>query len=134
MDIIVTTPKSRMADAAREAAECIANEGGEYFRRFSRFQVPKIDIGERVYYVEDGYIRGFAVVSRTADIPRRMQCDTTGRWYDPGFYVFMPAESWYNVAWAAADCGPTIDHRPAGPWARVPAAPLRTTHERTGHV
>jgi len=36
MDIIVTTPKSQMANAAQEAADCIENGGGEYFRRADR--------------------------------------------------------------------------------------------------
>lgn len=83
-----------MIEAAREAEECIDAGGGNYFRRFQLDRSPSINIGERVWYVEDGYLRGYAVVSRAANIPRRMQCDTTGRWYEPGFYVFMPADSW----------------------------------------
>lgn len=93
MDIIVTTPKFQIANAAQEAADCIADGGGDYFRRFTP-PGPDINIGERVFYVEDGFVRGFAVVSRVANIPRTMQCDTTGRWYAPGFYIFMPANSW----------------------------------------
>lgn len=94
MDIIVTTPRSRMADAAREAADCIAAGGGEYFRRFPLYLAPDVNIGERVYYVEDGYVRGFAIVGRVANNPRGLRCDTTGQWYPPGFYVFLPADSW----------------------------------------
>ena len=94
MDIIVTTPKSQMANAAQEAADCIENGGGEYFRRFPINQVPNINIGERVFYVEDGYIRGYARVSRMFNTPRYIQCDTTGRWWPPGFYLVMPADSW----------------------------------------
>jgi len=94
MNIIVTTPKSQMANAAKEAAECLDNGGGSYFRRFSLSRPPTVTIDDRVYYVEDGFIRGFAVITGITNIPRCMQCDTSGRWYDPGFYIFMPAESW----------------------------------------
>lgn len=93
MDIIVTTPKSQIANAAQEAADCIAEGGGVYFRRFSG-GVPNINVGERVFYIEDGFVRGYAIVCRVANVPHTMQCDTTGRWYDPGFYVFMRADSW----------------------------------------
>ena len=95
MDIIVTTPKSEMAAAAQEVADCIAAAGGEYFRRFPRSQAPKVATGDRVYYVEDGYIRGFALVSRVEDRPHAgVTCDTTRRPWLPGFYVFMDAASW----------------------------------------
>lgn len=105
-DIIVTTPKSEIGNAAKEAAECIANGGGWYFRRV--FTKPRINRGERVWYVEDGYIRGYAIVSEIIDtstpegrtklkgmglevIP---ECDVTGRRYGHGNYIFMRAESW----------------------------------------
>jgi hypothetical protein len=94
MDIIVTTPKFLLAESAQEAANCIADGGGEYFRRFGHGQHPNIAVGERVYYVEDGYVRGYAVVNRVMNPARQIQCDTTGRWYAPGFYVFMSSDSW----------------------------------------
>jgi hypothetical protein len=96
MDIIVTTPKTEMANAAREAADVLAAGGGEYFRRFSlRCYPAQINNGNRVYYVEDGYIRGFGIVSETLYCGDGMQCDTTGRRrWSPGFYVFMDATSW----------------------------------------
>ena len=93
MDIIVTTPKSEMANAAREAADCIAAGGGEYFRRFPLVRTPKVTPADRVYYVEDGYVRGFAVISRLS-YESGMNCDTTGRRWARGWYVFMDANSW----------------------------------------
>jgi hypothetical protein len=93
MDIIVTTPKSEMANAAREAADCIAAGGGEYFRRFHPRQAPTIGDGDRVYYVEDGFIRGFALVTQ-AEERAPMCCDTTGARWPAGFYIFMDAASW----------------------------------------
>ncbi|MGD8718385.1 MAG: hypothetical protein PVH29_06130 [Candidatus Zixiibacteriota bacterium] len=66
-DVIVTTPKNRMAEAALEAEEIKAVGGGYYYREF-KYRVAPAAIGEgdRVYYVEDGYIRGFCLVSRVA--------------------------------------------------------------------
>lgn len=94
MDIIVTTPKSQMRAAAREAANCIAAGGGEYFRRFHLNSAPTVKKGDRVYYVEDGYVRGFAVVSRDEWRGQPQQCHTTGHVWLPGIYVFMDATTW----------------------------------------
>jgi len=94
MDIIVTTPKSQMRAAAQEAADCIAAGGGMYFRRFAIRQAPTIVAGDRVYYVEDGFVRGFAVVSNTMFVSEGKTCDTTGRKWPPGFYVYMDATNW----------------------------------------
>ena len=96
MDIIVTTPKGQMAAAAQEAADCIADGGGEYFRRFHSLNCPhQLHAGDRVYYVEDGFIRGFCTVSRVQAVgPDGMVCDTTGRRWSQGFFAFMPASSW----------------------------------------
>jgi hypothetical protein len=102
MDIMVTTPKSEMANAAREAAECLAAGGGEYFRRFPAEHHPDVQTLDRVYYVEDGYLRGYAVVSETQGLlDGGRQCDTTGRRWGPGFYAFMDARSWHWIEPAA---------------------------------
>jgi len=95
MDIIVTTPKSEMANAAREAADVLAAGGGEYFRRFAFHAAPsRLNAGDRVWYVEDGYLRGFAVVSRIEHRTVGEMCVTTGRNWPQGVYVFMDATSW----------------------------------------
>ena len=93
MDIIVTTPKKEMASAAREAADCIRAGGGEYFRWFPMSCAPSVKPGDRMYYVEDGFVRGFAVVSRCG-LSLANQCATTGRVWPPGYYVVMDATSW----------------------------------------
>ena len=92
MDIIVTTPKSQMENARREAADVKAAGGGEYFRRFH--SKPPVHPGERVYYVEDGYVRGFALVDRVEHHPNGMRCESTGRFWQYGWYVFMDAACW----------------------------------------
>lgn len=99
MDIIVTTPKSEMANSAREAADCLAAGGGEYFRRFGMNATdPNCFPGNRVYYVEDGYVRGFAVVDRIRNYSILVRCATTGRDWPAGFYVIMRADSWHWIA------------------------------------
>ncbi len=92
MDIIVTTPKSEMTNAAMEAASCLKDKGGYYFRRFYR-PFP-IKPGARVYFVEDGFIRGFGIVYRMHDLMDGKVCSTTGKKHLPGYYIFMRADSW----------------------------------------
>lgn len=92
MDIIVTTPKSQIRTAAQEAADAIEAGVGQYFRRFNR--PVNISPGDRVFYVEDGYIRGFALVMDTTHETDGMNCDTSGRVWPPGFFVIMDAKTW----------------------------------------
>jgi hypothetical protein len=95
MDIIVTTPKTQMAAAAQEAAECIRAGGGEYFRRFNGHCAPIcLRPGERVWYVEDGFLRGYCTVIRVENCPQGRVCATTARRWPPGVYVFMDATRW----------------------------------------
>ena len=95
MDIIITTPKREMANAAREAADCIADGGGEYFRQFRYGSSPtKLKLDQRVWYVEDGYLRGFCTTIRVEHKPVWTTCQTTGRSWAPGLYVIMDATSW----------------------------------------
>ena len=90
MDIAVTTPKSEMRSAAEEAQMCLRNGGGYYYRTMSR--LPKdLDIGDKVFYVEDGFVRGFAVVY---DIDYgEFTCSATGK-QRSGNQIIMSADSW----------------------------------------
>jgi hypothetical protein len=83
-DIVVTTPKSRMAEAAREAEELKAAGGGYYIRDYTKGRIPDVRPGDRVYYVEDGYLRGFCLVERViyASNGKRVA------------RVYMDAETW----------------------------------------
>ena len=93
MDIVVTTPKTKMREAAQEAEDCIADGQGFYFRRFAR--LPKaLRVGDRVYYVENGFVRGFALVTELRYEEHDRVCETTGRWFSPGAYIFMDATTW----------------------------------------
>ena len=92
MDIIVTTPKDQIKNAAKEAEKALSGEVSHYFRHFKK---PPIDlnIGDKVFYVEDGYVRGFAVVvSITTE--KGVPCSTTGLKYGEGVYVWMPVNTW----------------------------------------
>lgn len=90
MDIIVTTPKREIANAAAEAAEVIADGGGRYFRHLGR-RPEKTKPGERIFYVEDGYIRGFAIILLIEYCD--MKCATTGRMWT-GINAGMDATTW----------------------------------------
>lgn len=94
-NIIVTTPKKMMKVAEEEARACIEAGGGFYFRTF-RSRPKEIEIGSKVFYVEDGWVRGYATIS---DIHHgRMKCGTTGRDWGEGWHVIMRADSWKWVA------------------------------------
>lgn len=100
MDIIITTPKSQMKAAAQEAADAKshirAGARPRYFRRFPTSCYPvSLTPGDRVYYVEDGYVRGFAVVVAIVMSPLSgWTCETTGKRWPPGMFVFVDAKSW----------------------------------------
>lgn len=90
-DIMVTTPRHQSKNAEAEARSCVRAGGGDYFRRFAR--LPKgLKIGSRLFYVEDGYLRGYAVVSNVRT--GQMRCDVTGKKWAPGAYAVMRADSW----------------------------------------
>lgn len=92
-DILVTTPKSQIEHAAREAETCIKNGGGYYFRKFVRMPRMMRSGGSRIFYVEDGYIRGFGVVT---DIKWRgnMTDSISGEEWGKGYYITIPADTW----------------------------------------
>lgn len=91
-DIVVTTPKSEMKAAAAEAQDCICRGGGHYFRRLNS-RPTGMDPGSKVFYVEDGYIRGYATLCAVMT-KHEIKCATTGRTWPPGVYLIMPAKSW----------------------------------------
>lgn len=144
-DIIVTTPKDQMESAAQEAADCIAAGGGEYFRRFPAAYAPSgLVRGRRVWYVEDGFLRGYAVVDRV-ETRNGMDCDTTGRRWPAGVYVFMRADSWRWIepfpmrgfrGYRYFTDGLQYSLRPlqvVGDWLS-PRPPTRATYGRVEHV
>lgn len=102
-DIVVTTPKSQMAAAAAEAGAVKKAGGGFYFRRFGLR--PPTGVGDRMYYAEDGFMRGFGVVAAVAQRIAAYQCETTGRWWAPGWYVWIDAATAPTAIWRGTRCG-----------------------------
>lgn len=94
MDIIVTTPKKLSKQAAQEAEDCKKAGRSYYFRRFAVGRAPKVEKGDRVFYVEDGHVRGFCLVDSVIPIEGAVLCETTCRKYGPGVFVYMDAKSW----------------------------------------
>ena len=90
-DILVTTPRTAAKIAAAEAADCITGGGGFYFRTFRR-RPTRLAQGSRIYYVEDGFTRGYGVVYKVFE--GSMRCGTTGKDWGEGFHAVMPANSW----------------------------------------
>ena len=94
-DIIVTTPKTQMEIATKEAEDCLVSirkgDPAHYFRRF--LQRPQgLNVGTRIFYVEDGYVRGFAKVCEVVEA--EMICESTGRKWGRGTHAIMNAKSW----------------------------------------
>jgi hypothetical protein len=95
MDIVVTTPKSEMKTAAGEAAACIAAGGGYYLRRLA--SMPKqLRQGDKVWYVENGYLRGYCIAAEMVENPALVD-EATGNLFPAGLYIVMPGESWTRI-------------------------------------
>uniref|UniRef100_A0A6M3KZ09 Uncharacterized protein n=1 Tax=viral metagenome TaxID=1070528 RepID=A0A6M3KZ09_9ZZZZ len=78
MDIIVTTPKSAHKLAAEEAKFVEQNPDAYWFRTFRGR--PNVQIGDKVYYVDNGQIRGYGIVF---DIDfGELMCESAGRFYN----------------------------------------------------
>jgi len=91
-NLIVTTPKSEMEISAEEAQECIKKGAGFYFRKFGKNKPKGLEIDSKIYYVEDGYIRGFGVVASV--VQKDLKCESTDRQWGNGWYAIIPACSW----------------------------------------
>lgn len=91
MDIIVTTPKTEMESAAAEA-EFIKITGSGYYYRFFK-TLPKIKVGDKVFYTENGFITGFATVVDTSNDDNDFECEATQKAFS-GKYVSMDATTW----------------------------------------
>lgn len=93
MDIIVTTPKSQMANARKEAEACRKDGGGFYFRHLGAGRPVNVEAGDRIFYVEDGAVRGYATIAGLRDATR-LRCTVSDRVWPLGWYAFMDAKTW----------------------------------------
>jgi hypothetical protein len=92
MDIIVTTPKSEIKNAAREAQDALAGKVEYYFRAFSTLP-SYLYKNDKVYYVENGFITGFALVDSIEPNGIGNRCLTTGKEWN-SHRVNMRCDSW----------------------------------------
>jgi hypothetical protein len=95
-DILITTPAPLAEQAAEEAYEIWLAGGGSYFRRLAK-RPARLNPGDRCFYTERGFIRGFATVT-SIEYALYKTCDTTCKDYEPGWYVTMDATTWNWVA------------------------------------
>lgn len=93
MDIIVTTPKTEQANAAREAKVCIASGGGYYFRKLPT-RPKRLKKGDRLWYTESGFVTGFGTVCQVIDTDKPMHCEVTNRVWPAGVFVIIEADTW----------------------------------------
>lgn len=100
-DIVVTTPKSQIVQAEAEAEWAKAQGGGPgiiYFRRINR--IPKdIELGDKVFYVEDGYVRGYCILAGIDPLDgvnsaMDGKCQVTKKDWGDGPCLVMRADSW----------------------------------------
>jgi len=94
MDIIVTTPKSEIANSAREAEEVIRTHSGIYFRKLPSIPKQIIPGKSRIFYTEENFIRGFCIIHCIANYYDKVYCDVTFRIWPPGHYILMNANTW----------------------------------------
>jgi hypothetical protein len=92
MDILVTTPKSEI-DNSRQEGAAVQRDGGYWFRTF-RFR-PKVEPGDKIYFVENGLIRGYGIIFEVSPLSEAAECDFTGRtWGDAGG-VIVKYHDWH---------------------------------------
>lgn len=77
MDILVTTPKSKHALARQEAKFVEQNPDAFWFRTIRGR--PDVQVGDRVYYIDNGEITGYGIVF--AIETGEMECEATGKTY-----------------------------------------------------
>ena len=97
MDIVVTTPLSERVNAEAEAEWALAQGGGpnvHYFRRMGRVPQNLMLNETKVFYVEDGYVRGFCTLWAVDWGEQPSVCAATMRDWGSGAQLVMRADSW----------------------------------------
>lgn len=77
MDVLVTTPKSKHPLAEQEGIFVEQNPYAFWFRTIRG--KPDVQVGDRVYYIDNGEITGYGIVF---DVETgKMECEATGKIY-----------------------------------------------------
>ena len=85
MDILVTTPKSEIETSKKEG-DTVEEYGGYWFRTF-RYK-PKVENGDKIYFVENGQVKGYGIVFEISQIKEGEKCELTERsWGQPNHWV-----------------------------------------------
>lgn len=93
MDILVTTPKGEVKTAKIEG-KWVEREGGYWFRVFN-FR-PKVNAGDRIYFVENGAIRGHGRIFEVARSDGE-RCEVTGRLWRGDWVVKYDSWKWLET-------------------------------------
>jgi len=114
-DIVVTTPKNRMAEAAAEAEAVEHGDAKYYFRDYRK--PPPVSPDDRVYYVEDGFVRGFClaagVLAHRNGTHRMYMHAKTWKWIKP--IPMKGFQNWRYAPWgrgAVQIVGNWLDPKP----------------------
>jgi len=76
MNILVTIPMPE-SKTSKQEAEAVKKTSGHWFRVF-RFK-PKVDPWDRIYFVENGLIKGYGVIFDIQQLFEPVKCDVTDR-------------------------------------------------------
>jgi len=93
MDIIVTTPKSEIENSKREG-EALTNPNDYWFRTF-KFK-PKCEPGDKIYFVESSFIKGYGIIFEISEISSGVKCDVTDREWDGKFVIKYRNWNWLD--------------------------------------
>ena len=93
MDMLVTTPQSEI-DTSRKEGEIVEQEGGYWFRTF-RFR-PKVEVGEKIFFVETGLIKGYGIVFEVSQT-KGEECELTGRIWNGNWVVKYNNWQWLKT-------------------------------------
>ena len=94
MDMIVTTPKAENENSKIEG-DAVESDGGYWFRTY-RFK-PKVNPGDKIYFVENGLIYGYGVVFDVSPTEGE-ECEITGRTWKGDWVVKYNNWHWLKSA------------------------------------
>lgn len=93
MDIIVTTPKSEIKNIKKEVDD-VKKDGGMFFRALRHR--PQVEETERIYFVQNGLLRGFGIIQRI-EKKSSQECASTGRTWKGGHFIFYNDWHWLKT-------------------------------------
>lgn len=83
LDILITTPKSEIENSKRECKNY-----DTWFRTFK--YKPNTEIGDKIYFTENGLIKGYGIIKEIYQSVEGEQCEETKRfWGKPGYWVIV---------------------------------------------